>query len=263
MKKFILWQGLLAVAVVFGLAACADRQDNANNMKTRTYGTDQNWTGNRWGANGDGMNAYGGHYNTRLEMSQQLVDQIAAMDGVRSANVMLTDNNAYVAVQMERNGQNAGNAGTMGTAGATNGRGNNRTATGTTNGGATGTTGGQDDVSQSLKQQIVDKVRSTSGANIQNVFVSANPDFVQRMNNYAQDVRQGRPLAGLVQEFNTLVQRIFPTTQGLNDRTGTTGATMDDTNRLAPGTATGRPTEPGDGSTNGIRAGGAQKTGPR
>ncbi|MCY9666360.1 YhcN/YlaJ family sporulation lipoprotein, partial [Paenibacillus alginolyticus] len=57
--------------------------------------------------------------------------------------------------------------------------------------------------------QIAPKVRETDPT-IQNVYVSTNPDFIDRINAYVRDVQEGRPVAGFVEEFNEMVQRIFP-----------------------------------------------------
>ena len=45
---------------------------------------------------------------------------------------------------------------------------------------------------------------------IQNVYISANPEFHSRMQGYANDVNQGHPINGFIAEFNALVERIFP-----------------------------------------------------
>jgi hypothetical protein len=100
----------------------------------------------------------------------------------------------------------------------------------------TGTTSA--DVSSALKDRIANQVKAMA-PDIQNVYVSANPDFVSRMQNFANAVSQGHPIQGLVAEFNALVQRIFPTTgygtgapgtaptgtAGTAGRTGMTGTT--------------------------------------
>lgn len=49
-----------------------------------------------------------------------------------------------------------------------------------------------------------------------NVYVSANPDFVSHINRYAEQFRAGRPISGAVEEFSAVVNRVFPS------RTGTT-----------------------------------------
>jgi YhcN/YlaJ family sporulation lipoprotein len=126
-------------------------------------------------------NAAGGD---RIDVSQSLADQIAAMNEVKTANVMVAGRTAFVAVTLHYG------AGTQNGAGP----GGNPTIV---------------DVSDQLKTKIADKVKS-SGQGIDNVFVSANPDFVERINAYSQDVRNGKPVSGFIKEFYNMVERMFP-----------------------------------------------------
>jgi spore cortex protein len=64
-------------------------------------------------------------------------------------------------------------------------------------------------LSRELEEQIAQQVRATD-QNIQNVYVSTNPEFVDRINRYVTDVRQGHPVTGFFQEFTEIVKRIFP-----------------------------------------------------
>lgn len=64
-------------------------------------------------------------------------------------------------------------------------------------------------LSRDIEDQIAQQVR-TVDSNIQNVYVSTNPDFIGRVNSYVADVQQGRPVAGFFEEFTEMVQRIFP-----------------------------------------------------
>ncbi|MGN7763402.1 YhcN/YlaJ family sporulation lipoprotein [Paenibacillus sp. 22594] len=70
-----------------------------------------------------------------------------------------------------------------------------------------------DTVTRELKDKIAAEVRQYD-KNIDNVYVSANPDFVERANFYAQEFRAGHPLRGFAREFSTMVERIFPTRSG-------------------------------------------------
>lgn len=111
------------------------------------------------------------HNNTRMEAAQDIADHLTGNGTVQTANVLLTDNNAYVAVATP-NGQDLDNAG-------------------------------------DVKAKIAEQVKALR-PNVQNVYVSANADFVSRVNNYMQDLNAGKPVTGFVQEFNTMVQRLFP-----------------------------------------------------
>jgi len=61
-----------------------------------------------------------------------------------------------------------------------------------------------------FRSKIADQVRNAD-PDINDVFVSVNPDFVERMDGYANDIRSGRPVRGMLDEFTETVQRVFPT----------------------------------------------------
>jgi hypothetical protein len=55
----------------------------------------------------DGINQnreYGTHNNTKMEEAHDIANQLATTEPVKSANVILTDHNAYVAI-ITRNGE--------------------------------------------------------------------------------------------------------------------------------------------------------------
>jgi YhcN/YlaJ family sporulation lipoprotein len=60
-----------------------------------------------------------------------------------------------------------------------------------------------------IENQIANQVKATD-PNIQNVYVSTSPELVDRFNSYVADIQQGRPVAGFVEQFNEITQRIFP-----------------------------------------------------
>lgn len=60
-----------------------------------------------------------------------------------------------------------------------------------------------------IQAKIKEQVEATN-ANVNNVYVSVNPDFVERMTDYGNKIDEGKPVAGLFEEFNETVQRIFP-----------------------------------------------------
>lgn len=70
-----------------------------------------------------------------------------------------------------------------------------------------------EDVTRDLKDKIATVVKKYN-SNVKSVYVSANPDFVERAEFYAQEVRAGHPLKGFANEFRTMVERIFPTRSG-------------------------------------------------
>ncbi|MBP1155180.1 MULTISPECIES: YhcN/YlaJ family sporulation lipoprotein [unclassified Paenibacillus] len=107
----------------------------------------------------------------RVEIADQAASKIVSeVPSIKSANVLVTRRNAYVAAVLENS---------------------------------------QAQMTQEVENQIAEKVRATD-ANIQNVYVSVNPDFVGRVNSYVNDVQAGRPISGFVKEFSEMVRRIFP-----------------------------------------------------
>lgn len=109
--------------------------------------------------------------DNRVQIANQAVEKITQLSGVRQANVLVTERNAYVAANIDAN------------------------------------QGGQ--ITRDMEDQIAQQVRAAD-PNIQNVYVSTNPEFVDRVNTYVADVGQGRPVAGFFEEFNEMVRRIFP-----------------------------------------------------
>ncbi|MFF2500471.1 YhcN/YlaJ family sporulation lipoprotein [Peribacillus sp. NPDC058075] len=106
-----------------------------------------------------------------MRVSKDISDQVEAMKEVSNASVIVTENNAYVGAVLKD--------------------------------------GRDKDITNDLKERIADKVREADPS-VDQVYVSANPDFVQRMEGYANDIENGKPIAGFAEEFRELVTRIFP-----------------------------------------------------
>ena len=129
-----------------------DRNNNGNNIANRNNNRDNN--------------------QNRMDVADKAAEKIVSMREVDQANVIVTDNNAYVAAKLANHNGNR--------------------------------------LEKDVENKISDVVKSTD-QNIDNVYVSVNPDFYERTTSYANDIRNGRPIAGFFDEFNTLVRRIFPT----------------------------------------------------
>lgn len=110
-------------------------------------------------------------HETKVETADEAADKITELKEVDSATVLVTDHNAYVAV--------VSNDTTM------------------------------KEVTKELEDQIADKVRS-SNSSIENVYVSLNPDFVERMTGYREKVNAGEPVEGFFDEFSEAMKRVFP-----------------------------------------------------
>lgn len=123
------------------------------------------------------------HSNSRLELNNKVADKIAEMPGIKSAYVMMTNNNAYVAIN-EDDKANTGHSA----------------------------------ITSEVKDKIADQVKSLSPS-CENVYVSQNPDFMGRMEGYANDVKAGHPIQGFLAEFNAMAERIFPASAGTSHGT--------------------------------------------
>ncbi|AMA51612.1 YhcN/YlaJ family sporulation lipoprotein [Bacillus inaquosorum] len=120
--------------------------------------------------NNNDNNNNNGNNNRKLDVADDAADKITDMKEVKHANVIVAGNQAYVAVVL---------------------------------------TNGNKEVGKDLKKKISDKVRDTD-KNMDNVYVSANPDFVDRMQGYGERIQNGDPIAGFFDEFSETVQRVFP-----------------------------------------------------
>ncbi|MCE5170184.1 YhcN/YlaJ family sporulation lipoprotein [Paenibacillus profundus] len=256
------------------------RTNTLDNNLSGTYGTHGNYDGmyghgrsydGMHGRNYDGMHSRnydgmhgrnydmsGGRYgmhsaNSKMEMSQKIANKIATIKGVKSANVVVTNNNAYVAVTTEhtttapkgkmsgmsthrqdgrtygtsKHGSHMGTYGTskhgshMGTHGTS--KHGSRSHMGTQGTSKHGSHAGSygtrstsaSDVPTDLKEKIGNMVKKEA-PNCNNVYVSANPDFVDRMNYYNNYAANGQPLTGFANEFQEMIYRIFPTNAGAN-----------------------------------------------
>lgn len=137
-----------------------------------------------------------GQDNNWIAESQAAAETISDMEEIDSASVLLTNRNAYVAVMVED-----GQFEQLPFTGNQMDRGNR--------GGQADQQVNDQDVPDELKEKIAEQVRSIE-PDVQNVYVSANPDFVGQINNYMTDLREGRPLTGLMDELDDIVGRMFP-----------------------------------------------------
>ena len=108
-----------------------------------------------------------------MEIAEDAATRVIELDEVDSATVIVTDNNAYAAVVL----------------------GDNHNA--------------EEDLTAELEDKIAEKVREAD-KDIKNVYVSLNPDFVERMTGYRTKINDGEPVEGLFEEFSESVKRVFP-----------------------------------------------------
>lgn len=107
----------------------------------------------------------------RYHVAERAADRVAALDGVKSAYVITMDANAYVAVVLK------------------------------------------DEIEKGKREQLeakIEKAVKSTDEHIKNVYISANPDFVERLQDYVDDVNNRRPVKGFGEELSELIERIFP-----------------------------------------------------
>ncbi len=123
--------------------------------------------------NNNDANIMNNNGNNRVEVANKAADKITNLPEVQDANVFVTNENAYVAAQLTTGTQTEG------------------------------------EVTRELEKKISDQVKATD-RDIDNVFVSTNPEFFDRSANYAEKFGRGEPVQGLFEEFNETIRRVFP-----------------------------------------------------
>lgn len=112
-------------------------------------------------------------YRVADEIAEHVNKKIDAIDG---AYVLTMGNNAYVACELD-NDDNAGK---------------------------------DDDLSEKLEKKVTEAVKDADNE-IENVYVSSNPDFVDLTSNYLRDIERGEPIEGFFDQFTEMIERVFPT----------------------------------------------------
>lgn len=108
---------------------------------------------------------------TITRIADQAADKVVNLAEVDDAVIIVNDNNAYVAAKLDRSSQN--------------------------------------ELTSDIKDKIARAVKSVD-ENIDNVYISINPDFYDRMNSYTNDIYKGRPISGFMDEFSDIIRRVFP-----------------------------------------------------
>ncbi len=177
-KKYVL--GLLSAILSVGfLFGCNDKKDEAEPDPTEEPSEQkaQNTRDNNdlrdvgFQPDGDQNNNVDNNNQTRLEVADKAADRIAKLNEVDTANVIVTNRNAYVAVVLKNEA--------------------NR------------------EVTDPLKKKISDQVKATD-RDIRNVYVSSDPDFVNRMEGYGNRINEDATRNGLFEDFTETVRRVFP-----------------------------------------------------
>ncbi|MEH7378200.1 YhcN/YlaJ family sporulation lipoprotein [Neobacillus drentensis] len=120
--------------------------------------------------NGRNYNKVGSN-QTNTRVADKAADKVVNLTEVDNATVIINDNNAYVAAKLDVSARN--------------------------------------ELTSAIKEKIARAVK-TVDRDIDNVYISVNPDFYDRMNTYSRDIRNGRPVTGFIDEFSDTIRRVFP-----------------------------------------------------
>ncbi|WP_186328676.1 YhcN/YlaJ family sporulation lipoprotein [Bacillus sp. X1(2014)] len=224
------WMSFVLASTLLGLTGCANN-DNATNNNANNLGTNNVRNNAINGVNVRNVS------NQNLRVSARAIRNVESLNEVNQANVIIRNNDAYVAVQLEgtQNGTRArgGTTGTGPNMNATYGNGYNSGTTGTngsanlhattgnrTNTNITGTTGTNTNArinrandlnarrNNTLDQKIINQVRAADRS-IDNVYISYDTDTFGQMTNYSNDIRTGTNRDGLWNDFSNSVNRMF------------------------------------------------------
>ncbi|WLV25488.1 YhcN/YlaJ family sporulation lipoprotein [Aciduricibacillus chroicocephali] len=190
----------IGLAIAAALVGCNNNDNNKgnNNIDTHRYQNDLNDNGDgttRDRFNNDmnrtrdnvhndmnrGRNTidrdyndrHGDHYNLSKKAANRIESEVQGIDG---AYVVMTDNNAYVAANLDTNNSNGRTAG---------------------------------ELTDSVKKHIKNIVQAEEPS-VDRVYVSTNPDFANLMSRYSNDVDNGRPVGGMFTEIGNMIKRVFP-----------------------------------------------------
>ncbi|MGY3714515.1 YhcN/YlaJ family sporulation lipoprotein [Sutcliffiella cohnii] len=108
---------------------------------------------------------------SRMAVADRAVDAVTDLEEVKRAYIIVTNRIAYVAAVLDD-----GHSGQL---------------------------------TEEVENKIAREVRKTD-RDIQKVYVSTNPEFVDRMQGYINNINEGRPIAGFFEEFTETISRIFP-----------------------------------------------------
>lgn len=114
-----------------------------------------------------------GEYQVAEQIADQVTDEVAEID---RAYVLTMGNNAYVACHIDNDRELNEN----------------------------------NDLSDKLEKEVTQAVKDADD-NINNVYVSSNPDFIDLTSNYMRDLDRGEPIEGFFDQFTEMIERVFPT----------------------------------------------------
>lgn len=229
------WVTFVLATTLVGLTGCAGNNDNeANNNANMNNAANM-------GDNNVNNNAINGVNvrnvtNQNLRVSGRAISNVESLKEVDQANVIIRNNDAYVAVRLTNNANGnralGGPTGTAPNMNATYGNGYNSGTT-STNGAVNrnasignpdnpGTNGTRNNArinrandinartnnTSAIERKIINQVRAADRS-IDNVYVSYDTNTFGQMTNFSNDIRNGTNRDGLWNDFTDSVDRMF------------------------------------------------------
>jgi spore cortex protein len=107
-----------------------------------------------------------------VRVADDVAQEVAGLKKVNTAAAIVMGRNAYVAVTLKHNT-------------------------------------GDGKMTEKMKNEIAKRAKAVD-PNLRNVYVSSNPDFVKQLGNYANDLRNGKPISGMIKNLGDIIRRTFP-----------------------------------------------------
>lgn len=194
-----------------------NNRDITNNVNDRNRADDDNYRSNHRSSNNTQDD-----YDLSKEAADRITDEVADID---RAYVLTTKNNAYVAVQLDEdkspNDPVADNDRDHNSTGTNVRHTNDRnTKDRTVNEGDSNRRGPDNhmsnrrdteghEVTDDVKNEVAEIVQDVDN-DIDNVYVSTSPDFLDLVGNYSDDMKNGKPVRGFFDQIGNTIERIFP-----------------------------------------------------
>lgn len=230
---------VFVLAIAISLTACGNIRNRANEGRTDAGSATQmqqmvendGWTNYDRIVDRELGTSNNMHNNTNVEMSQDIADRITNMPEVTAASVLLTNQNAYIAVMLSDEADE-GLINSPDRRKLSQNRQDNREDERLDQTRMKRYYNEAADVTTMLKDRITKEVKNEA-PHILNVYISANPDFIDRMNGFIDQIQAGNPVRGFINEVNTTMERMFPTNNGPNITPNETPGSTQDVTRDA------------------------------
>lgn len=212
---------------------------DTTNERTRTNHSDNNFMQNVSDQNRHSQNRNSNNHQDRYDVSAEAAKRMTdEIPEISQAYVLMTKNNAYVAAVLDKNnetpkdnltyndrqnssaGMNVRNVNdrntvknrTVNEGDSNKRRGDNHMANRRDT--ASDDIGDKydvesDEVDDGIKNKMADIVQEEHD-NIENVYVSTSPDFVDLSSKYIEQMQNGEPIQGFFDQIGNTVERIFP-----------------------------------------------------